>query len=143
MRLTTNLPGRLAALGLGVTLVFPAAGCVRRTMTITTEPPNALVFVNDQEVGRSEVTTDFLWYGDYDIVIRKEGYKTLVTHWKVKPPWYERIPFDFFFEVLWPGHLHDKHAQNFTLEVQELPTPQDLADRAVGVREQAMSVEEP
>ena len=43
---------------------FSATACVRRTMIITTEPPQALVFLNDQEVGRSEVTTDFLWYGD-------------------------------------------------------------------------------
>ena len=55
-------------------LVMMSTGCVRRTIRITTEPPNALVFLNDQEIGRSEVATDFLWYGDYDVIIRKKGY---------------------------------------------------------------------
>ena len=112
-------------------------GCVRRTVTITTEPPNALVFLNDQEIGRSEVTTDFLWYGDYDVVVRKEGYKTLKTHWDVKAPWYQLIPLDFFSEVLWPGHIHDAHSVHFVLEEQETPTPEELIQRAQETRDQA------
>lgn len=115
-------------------------GCVRRTITITTEPPHALVFLNDQEIGRSEVSTDFLWYGDYDVVIRKEGYKTLKTHWEVKPPWYQRIPLDFFSEVLWPGHLVDAHCQHFELEAQKLPTPEDMTERAIETRRRATDV---
>ena len=84
-------------------------------MTITTEPPSALIFLNDQEIGRSEVTTDFLWYGDYDIVIRKKGYQTLQTHWEIKPPWYQVIPIDFITEVIWPGQFHDERSHHFVL----------------------------
>lgn len=113
-------------------------GCVRRTMKITTEPPNALVYLNDQEVGRSEVSVDFLWYGDYDVVIRKEGYETLKTHWEVKAPWYQQIPFDFFAEVLWPGNIHDMHARHFVLEPQSLPTEEELMDRAAELRSEAL-----
>src|SRR5262249_26230601 len=32
------------------------AGCIERTVTIRTEPDNALVYLNDEEVGRSPVT---------------------------------------------------------------------------------------
>lgn len=120
-------------------LTVAATGCVRRTIHITTEPPNALVVLNDQEVGRSEVSTDFLWYGDYDVVIRKEGYETLKTHWKIEPPWYQIIPIDFFAEVLWPGHLHDVHTNHFVLEPQELPTSEELAEHAVRLRHRALS----
>jgi len=112
-------------------------GCVRRTMKITTEPPNALVYLNDQEVGRSEVSVDFLWYGDYDVVIRKEGFETLKTHWHVKAPWYQIIPFDFFAEVLWPGKIHDVQTKHFELEPQSLPTPEDLTERATELRTEA------
>lgn len=116
---------------------FALTGCVRRTMTITTEPPHALVFLNDQEVGRSEVTVDFLWYGDYDVIIRQEGYETLKTNWEIKAPWYQVIPIDFFAEVLWPGKIHDVHARHFVLEPQRLPEQQELLGRAIETRDQA------
>ena len=113
-----------------VTAVAMLSGCVRRTLKITTEPPSALVFLNEEEVGRSDVTRDFIWYGDYSVIIRKEGYKTLKTHWDIKPPWYQRIPIDFFAEVLWPGHVHDTHETHFVLEKQEWPTSEELVKRA-------------
>lgn len=115
-----------------------STACVRRTLTITTQPPQALVFLNDQEVGRSTVTTDFLWYGDYEVTIRKEGYDTLSTHWDIKPPWYQVLPFDFFAEVLWPAHLHVKHSRHFTLEPAEPPAQDELIGRAMETRRRAL-----
>lgn len=119
-------------------IVVMSTGCVRRTIRITTEPPNALVFLNDQEIGRSEVATDFLWYGDYDVIIRKKGYETLQTHWNIKPPWYQVVPIDFFAEVLWPGHIHNVHERHFVLKPQELPTTEELIDRAQKTRKRAL-----
>jgi len=113
-------------------------GCVRRTIRITTDPPGALVFLNDQEIGRSEVTTDFLWYGDYDLIVRKKGYRTVKTHWEVKPPWYQHIPIDFFAEVLWPGHIHDIHSKHVALEPEQLPSSDELVERAVETRARAL-----
>ena len=115
-----------------------SAGCVRRTISITTEPPNARVFLNDQEVGRSAVTTDFLWYGDYGVTIRKEGYETLETNWVIERPWYQHIPLDFFTEVLWPGQLHDTHSRHFVLEAAKTPTQEELIGRAVETRDRAL-----
>ena len=117
---------------------FSMTGCVRRTMIITTDPPQALVFLNDQEVGRSEVTMDFLWYGDYGVTIRKEGYRTLETNWEVEAPWYQWMPMDFFFEVLWPGRVHDVRRARFTLEPRVDPEPEVLAKRAVELRREAL-----
>lgn len=118
-------------------LTVASEGCVRRTIRITTEPPNALIFLNDQEIGRSELTTDFLWYGDYDVIIRKEGYETLQTHWNIEPPWYQVVPIDFFSEVLWPGHLHDAHSRHFVLSPRTLPTTEELIERAEETRKRA------
>lgn len=106
-------------------------------MTITTEPRQALIYLNDQEIGRTNVSTDFLWYGDYDVIIRKEGYQTLHTHWEVEAPWYQWIPLDFFFEVLWPGWLHDHHEAHFVLEPWEKPDTQALLERAAELRREA------
>jgi hypothetical protein len=135
------MPASLPRLVLVTALLLTTfTGCVRRTMTITTEPPQALVFLNDEEVGRSEVSTDFLWYGDYDVVIRMEGYKTLKTHWRIDAPWYQIIPFDFFAEVLWPGHIHDRHFAHFELEPQEYPTSEELAQRAEELRREVSPI---
>jgi hypothetical protein len=123
-------------------IVVATAGCVRRTIKITTEPPSARVFLNDQEVGRSEVSTDFLWYGDYDVVIRKEGFETVHTNWDIKPPWYQSFPIDFFAEVLWPGRLHDKHSRHYLLEPAKTPTVEEVLERAVELREKALDTEQ-
>lgn len=127
----------LLTAAISLMVVAGTVGCVRRTIRITTEPPNALVFLNDREVGRSELETDFLFYGDYDVIIRKEGYETLKTHWEVKAPWYQLIPLDFFAEVVWPGRIHDVHARHFVLEEQKPPTADDLLERAAEARERA------
>ena len=76
-----------ATLLLAVTLAT-LTGCVERTMKITTRPPGAVVIVNDEEVGISPVTFAFTWYGDYDLMFRKEGYQTLKTHHRVRAPWW-------------------------------------------------------
>lgn len=113
---------------------WTTGACVRRTITITTEPPGALVFLNDQEVGRSKVSTDFLWYGDYGVTVRKKGYETLKTNWKINPPWYQRIPIDFVAEVLWPGRIHDTHSRHFVLKERIIPSTDELAERALSTR---------
>lgn len=136
IRNSTLCKGALAVL-VAATLTMSSA-CVRRTITITTEPPNARVFLNDQEVGRSAVTTDFLWYGDYGVTIRKEGYETLQTNWVIKRPWYQYMPLDFFSEVLWPGQLHDTHSQHYVLAPEKIPTQEELIGRAVETRDRAL-----
>jgi len=124
--------------GLAGLVAIGSFGCVRRTLTITTEPPHAHVFLNDHEVGVSRVQTDFTWYGDYDVVVRKEGYYTLHTHWQIDPPWYQLIPVDFFTEVLWPGQFHDERSRHFELSPAR-PTDTDaLVERARKIRRRAL-----
>ena len=129
------------ARALWVALVFTvmvACGCVRRTMTITTEPPNARIYLNDREIGVSEVRTDFTWYGDYDVVIRKDGYETLHSNWKIDRPWYQWIPIDFFTEVLWPGSFHDQRSQHFVLAPATTPEIEELVERARATKKRAL-----
>ncbi len=138
---TTCFRSSLSRISLPVIAICLAgcvAGCVCRTLKITTEPPQALVYLNDQEVGRSAVETDFLWYGDYDVTIRKEGYQTLQTHWNITAPWYQRIPLDFFFEVLWPGRLHDVHERRYVLLPTQPVDPEALIERAMVTRDRAL-----
>jgi hypothetical protein len=114
-------------------------GCVERRITINTEPKGALVYLNDKEVGRTPLTVPFEWYGDYDVVIRKDGYETLKTHEKVVQPWYEYIPIDFFSELLWPATIYDEHYMDFDLKQYQPTDIKELGNRALEMRAQAGS----
>jgi len=53
---------------------LPFAGCVERTVSITSDPPGARVWMNDREVGTTPCIVGINDYGTYDVRIVKEGY---------------------------------------------------------------------
>jgi len=105
----------------GLIPIIILGGCVERQLTINTEPQGALVALNDEEIGTSPVTVSFNWYGDYCVRISKEGYETLDTHRKLKAPWYDHFPFDFF-AMLNPKRTVDSYEWTF-----ELAPPQEIS----------------
>ncbi|HOW69673.1 MAG TPA: PEGA domain-containing protein [Phycisphaerae bacterium] len=123
-------------------LCLAAPGCVRRTLTVNTVPQGARVILNDEEIGTSPVQVDFLWYGDYDVILRKDGYRTLRTHQKIDAPWYQIPPMDFFAETLIPVMLHDQQQMSFTLEPAQPIDKAELIQKAGEVRERALFSEE-
>lgn len=106
-----------------------AGGCVEREMNITSEPSGALVFISDKEVGRTPVTVPFTWYGDYDIILRSDGYETLKTHANINAPAYGIPPMDLFTELA-PWTIHDRRYLHFKMQEYTPPSDQDLIDRA-------------
>ena len=109
-------------------LLWPA-GCVERTLRVTSEPQGALVYLNDQEVGRTPLTRQFLWYGTYDVAVRKEGYATLKGKSNVIAPLWQWVPFDLIAELL-PFHLEDRHNLHYRLK----PVSEETADPEQMVR---------
>ncbi|MCC6241159.1 MAG: PEGA domain-containing protein [Phycisphaerales bacterium] len=121
-------------------LMMTLGGCVQRRMQITSQPAGALVYLNDQEVGRTPLTHDFLWYGDYDVQVRKDGYQTLVTHAKLVAPWWQWPPFDFVAELM-PFRPTDERKLHFELQpITAQDTSADtLLERADEMRQQLQS----
>ena len=123
-----------------IVLLIPLllAGCVRRTLTVKSNPPGALVHLNGVEVGRTPMTSDFTWYGTYDVVLRKEGYETLKTRGKVIAPWWQWVPIDLFAELL---PLHDKRTLSYTMKpyTEAAVDPQQMLDRAEHMRTELRS----
>lgn len=76
------------------------AGCVERTISITSEPVGALVYLNDEEVGRTPVRVPFQFYGVYDVRLEKEGYAPLWVEQRAKIPWWEAIGPDLVAEMV-------------------------------------------
>ena len=132
----TRMKRRLALACLIATLC--STGCVRRSLTVTSNPPGALVYLNGTEVGRTPLTRDFTWYGTYDVTLRKEGYETLKTEGKVIAPWWQWVPFDLFAELL---PLHDRQALSYAMHpyAQATVDPQQMLRRAEGMEGQLES----
>jgi len=118
----------------GVTFL---AGCVERKLTIVTEPQEAVVWLNDEEIGITPVTVNFNWYGDYTIRIEKPGYDILNTHQLLKRPAHDVFPLDFFAEVLWPGTIEDSYTWTFQLQPYQQASADELIEQANQMRDQA------
>jgi PEGA domain len=134
--------GALAAAG--VVWAAVSGGCVERKITIGSDPEGAVVSLNDEEIGRTPVTVPFVWYGDYDVVLRLEKNvgtpeKPVIkryylhTHKQTKTPAFEIIPIDLFAELL-PVTFKDEQIWAFPIpEVQE-PKDGDLIQRARDIK---------
>lgn len=115
--------------------VFIGAGCVQRKLTVTSEPSGALVYLNNREAGRTPFSTDFLWYGEYEVVVRKEGYQTIVAKKNVIAPWWQFPPIDLFAEITPPRKV-DAHTLSFTLTPVEEVSASAILERATEMRKQ-------
>ncbi len=110
-------------------------GCVERKLTINTQPQGALITLNDEEIGISPVTASFEWYGDYCVRINKEGYQTLNTHRRLKGPWYDKFPFDFF-AMLNPRKTINSYEWTFELAPLQQPAREELIKDAEALKGQ-------
>ncbi|MEY2795271.1 MAG: hypothetical protein RIR10_987 [Planctomycetota bacterium] len=90
----------LLAPSIALTAVVLLGGCVERRVWIETDPPGALVWLNDTQVGRSPVDVSITHHGIYDVRIEKEGFEPLVTSADTNGPIWDSVPLDFFVEIL-------------------------------------------
>ena len=109
----------------GALAVLAAAGCagVRRELTVESDPPGALVYLNGDEVGRTPVTREFLYYGTMDLRLRKDGYRTLEARPRVWAPLWQVPPIDLLAEAF---PLTDRHRVSYKLK----PEPAGEVDKA-------------
>lgn len=122
--------------------VLVLAGCVERTITVITNPPGALVSVNDVEKGRTPVTFPFMWYGKYRVLIEHPEYETLETTKRIYAPIYQWPVIDLVCEVLLPLKFHDQRDWSYDLVKREPIDTEQLIDRAYDLRYEALTDEE-
>ena len=111
--------GHAARVVLLIVMAVAVGGCVQRRLTIRSNPPGARVYVGDEEVGTTPVSTDFVYYGTRKIRLVKPGYETLVVNQPIPTPWYQIPPLDFVSEILVPGEIRDERVVNFQLVPQQ------------------------
>ena len=121
---------------MGVLFVVFSLGCVERRLLITSEPSGALVYLNDQEVGRTPLEVPFTWYGTYDVRLEREGYQTLQTEQVAEQPWWEKPGPDLFAEAIPDKRVEIAwHLKMTPAQPASETDPQRLLDFAKQLRE--------
>jgi len=112
-------------------------GAVRRRLTVRSTPPGALVYIDDQYIGVTPVSTAFTYYGTRKIQIIKGGFETINVKKNIRPVWYQYPGIDFFAENLTTSEFRDERELDFTLEQQKIVPVDVLRDRGEQLRLQA------
>ncbi|WP_286178320.1 PEGA domain-containing protein [Rhodopirellula sp. JC639] len=116
-----------------------SVGCVRRRMTVRTNPPGAMVSVDNQVIGASPASTPFVYYGTREFRVEADGYRTETIRRRFNPPWYQWPGIDLVAETLWPGEIRDERIIDVTLVPKTLPASEEIIARADGLRRQSNS----
>jgi hypothetical protein len=117
--------------------LLPASGCVRRRLTVRSNPPGALVYVDNQQIGTTPCSVDFIYYGTREIRLVKPGYETLTVNQPIPTPWYQIPPLDFVSENLVPTRIRDNRTVSFNLSPQLVVPTTELLERANQLRQSA------
>jgi hypothetical protein len=120
----------------GLLLCLFLSGCVERRMTIRSNPPGALVYVDDHPdpIGVTPVSHEFIYYGTRKIRLVKDGYETLTVMQPVPTPWYEYVPLDLISETFVPGQIRDQRLLEYQLKPQMVMPADQLLARAEELR---------
>ena len=137
-------------------LFFPAvislfflAGCVNRTLTVkTTQPAEEFeVFMDGKPAGKTPYTSDFVFYGTREVLLKGRAGDIYIQNITLKMPWYDCFPIDLFSDVLNPGKITNN--QEFIVDTASKERPdlehvreradayRDLCRKELGIQEQA------
>jgi hypothetical protein len=121
-----------------VAVLLPGVGCVRRRLNVRTNPPGALVYVDNQQIGTTPCSVDFVYYGTREIRLVKPGFETLTVNQPIPTPWYEYPPLDFISENLVASKIRDNRTVTYNLAPQVIVPTQELVDRANQLRQETL-----
>ncbi len=131
------------AVWLFATLVISGAvaGCVERRFVITTEPSGAIVY-DEKGLPMGAAPTDraFIYYGEYQFSLVRDGYETLVVREKVRAPFYEWFLLDFVSENLLPFTLRDIRRFNYQLQPKQVVDPETVLGKATMLRQRGLAI---
>lgn len=127
----------MAALALWAGLT---AGCVERRFVVTSDPPGALVLHNGKPIGSAPADDHFIYYGNHDFTLIKDGYETLKVTERIRAPWYQWFPLDFISEVLVPFQIEDVRRYPYQLTPLQAVRPDEQMSRAQILREKGKTL---
>src|SRR5262249_24847059 len=115
-------------------------GCVERRFVVTSDPPGAVVLVNNRPLGQTPADGHFTWYGTYEFTLIADGYETLHVRQPIRAPVWEYFPIDFFVDNVWPFHVEDVRRSHSPTQPLCQPNARQLLDQAEGLRGRAATL---
>ena len=107
-------------------------GCVERLVTVRSDPPGAMVKLDDEEVGPTPCEVGYTWYGTREISVELPGHRSVRRLVDLPPPWWQFFPLDLMTDVVVPFTIRDQVNLRCSLE----PEPATRED-ATGVLKRA------
>lgn len=137
---TPTLPPfqRALLITLALAMCSLQTGCVRRRLTVHSNPPGALVYVDNQQIGTTPCSVDFIYYGTREIRLVKPGFDTLTINQPIPTPWYQFPPLDFVSENLVPAKIRDNRTVTYNLSPQMMIPTEELIQRGEQLRQATM-----
>lgn len=116
-----------------------ASGCVRRRLNLQTNPPGAMVYVDNQLVGTTPCSMDFTYYGTRELRFLKPGYETLTVNQPIPAPWWQVPPLDFFTDNFALHKIRDNRSVSYNLEPQMMIPSSEIIRRGEELRSRTMT----
>ncbi|TWT86931.1 PEGA domain protein [Pseudobythopirellula maris] len=116
--------------------MLASTGCVRRRLTVRTNPPGAVVYVDNQRIGTTPCSVDFVYYGTREIRMTKAGYETLTVNQPIPAPWYQTPGVDFVAENLAPKTIRDDRNVAFNMAPARMAPATEIIGRGEQLRQQ-------
>lgn len=102
------------------------AGCVERTLLLTSDPVGARAIVNGKDVGVTPVTIPFVHNQRFEYRLEKDGYRS-VSDYVTTPSTWDSVPGpDFFAENVYPGRIRRQTVR--VVPMERLPAARTRAD---------------
>lgn len=129
---------RLTIAAIALLALLSGVGCgVHRRMTIVSKPPGAMVYIDDQPIGLTPVSTSFTYYGTRKFQLVKGGFETITELRNIEAPFYQIPPLDFVTDNFSPREIRDERELRFELTPQRIVPPEQLAEQAKQLRAQS------
>ena len=107
-------------LSTGITVILTclaSTGCVQRILQVESEPPGASVHINGEAAGKTPLEHPFDFYGEFEIVLRLDDYRSKRIIHEASAPWHAYFPVDLVVEFLLPIFpIRDVHRVETRLE---------------------------
>ncbi len=103
-------------------------------MIVRSQPEGARVTIDNQVVGHTPVPVPYIYHGTRDVMLEKDGFKTVKVKQRIRPRWYEYFPLSFFSNNFAFRELRDERILDFQLEPKFQIDENELIDRANDLR---------
>lgn len=120
--------------------IVSATGCVRRRLTVRSNPAGAVVHIDNQRIGTTPCAVDYVYYGTREVRMSLPGYETLTVNQPLPAPWYQWPGIDFISENLVPARIEDARTVSFNLQPARIEPAEQIIARGEDLRRQVTPV---